>query len=76
MEEEPNYIKFFNDGYKLAKFQPDLFERIKDNLNPENELDQAILDGAEQWQKEKEKLRLEELGDIEKTQEPEQEIDR
>ena len=76
MEEEPTYVKFFNDGYKLAKFQPDLYERIKESLNTENELDQAIMDGAEQWQKEKERQRLAELGDIEETQEPEQDIER
>ncbi len=46
---------------KLAKFQPELFEKLKESLSQDNEYDTGILAGAEQWQKEKEQQRLSEL---------------
>jgi len=74
-QENLTYVKGFNDGYKLAKFQPELFEKLKESLSQDNEYDTGILAGAEQWQQEKEKQRLAELDQL-GDREPEQEIER
>lgn len=76
MEQEPNFTKGFNDGYKLAKFSPELFEKLKDSLSAEKEYDSGILAGAEQWQKEKENVRIKELEDLEKDKEKQGELER
>ena len=73
MEQEPTYVKGFNDGYKLAKFSPQLFEKLKGSLNADVEYDSGILDGASQWAKEKENDRLKQLEELEKEDGIEQE---
>jgi hypothetical protein len=71
--EEPNYTKGFNQGYKLARYSPEIFEKLKESLHQENEFDKGILEGAEQWNKEKEQNRLAELNQL--SQEPDRQKD-
>ncbi|MCW3128260.1 MAG: hypothetical protein JWO03_3918 [Bacteroidetes bacterium] len=78
MEQEPNYVKGFNDGYKLARYSPDLFEKLKESLSQDKDYDSGVLAGAEQWEKEKEKQRLAELEgpQAENERESEEELER
>lgn len=75
MEQQQTYIKGFNDGYKLARYSPDLYEKLKESLNSEVEYDNGIIEGAAQWEKEKENDRLRQLEELEKGNEQEQEED-
>lgn len=75
MEQQQTYIKGFNDGYKLARYSPDLYEKLKESLNSEVEYDNGIIEGAAQWEKEKENDRLRQLEEMEKGSEQEQEED-
>jgi hypothetical protein len=75
-EEEQTYVKGFNNGFKLAKFQPELFARIKDSLNPDKEYDRGLIEGSQQWEREKEKQRIEELHQMRESNEQEQEQER
>jgi hypothetical protein len=74
-QDNQTYLKGFNEGYKLAKFSPDLFEKIKDSLSQESEYDKGILGGAAQWQQEKEQQRLKELNELDRGQGQELERD-
>ncbi len=66
MEQQPNYIKGFNDGYKLAKYQPELYEKLRDSLSEGNEYERGVLEGSREFEKEKdkEKGRMEELNSL------------
>lgn len=76
MEQEPNFTKGFNDGYKLARYSPELFAKLKESLSQESEYDAGIVAGAEQWDKEKERSRLAELDQMERGNDKEQEPER
>ena len=76
MEQEQTYLKGFNDGYKLAKYSPDLYEKLKDSLSADVEYDKGIIAGAEQWQQEKESQRLKELGELDQGKDQEQDLER
>jgi hypothetical protein len=64
MAEEKNYMSGFNSGYKLAKFQPDLVEKIQSSLSESVEYERGLLEGIKEWQREKEKIREEELNNL------------
>ncbi len=70
------YIKGFNDGYKLARYNPELFDKLKEGLSQDSEYNEGVIAGAEQWVKEKEKQRLAELGDLDQGQQRGQELER
>ena len=76
MEQEQTYLKGFNDGFKLAKYSPDLYEKLKDSLSADVEYDKGIIAGAEQWQQEKESQRLKELGELDQGKDQEQDLER
>lgn len=76
MENEETYVTGYNQGYKLVKYSPELFERIKDTLSEGNEYDRGLLEGAAQAEKEKEQQRLAELQSLQAEQEPEQDMER
>lgn len=61
MVDEKNYTQGFNQGYKLMKYSPDIFDMIHDTLSNDNEWQRGLLEGAEQAKKEKEQERLAEL---------------
>jgi hypothetical protein len=77
MEGEKTYMSGFNSGYKLAKFQPDLVEKIQSSLSESVEFDRGLLDGIKQWEQEKEKIRAEELNNLSaETEEQENDLSR
>ncbi|MGJ1334178.1 hypothetical protein [Sphingobacterium siyangense] len=56
MEEiEPSqiYLKGYNAGYMLNKYEPKLLSQILANENRHHEFIKALYDGGKQWQKEK-----------------------
>jgi hypothetical protein len=64
MEQSNNYVKFFNMGYKVSKFNPELVELLQPSLKQDKEEHKALKDGFEQAQKEKEQERMKELEDL------------
>lgn len=76
MEQEKNYTDGFNAGYKLNKYNPELFERLKDSLNADVDYDKGLLEGAAQASLEKEKQRMAELDQLKDRDQPEQDIER
>lgn len=49
MDEEKQYALAFNDGYLLAKYQPDLFKKIQGSLVK----DSPLLHGKQEYEIEK-----------------------
>jgi hypothetical protein len=78
MEEgEKTYVEGFNAGYKLAKFQPDLVEKIQSSLSESIEYERGLIEGIQEWEREKEKIRAEELENLRsESQDQEQDISR
>lgn len=75
-QESQTYIAGFNSGYKLQKYSPELFEKLKGSLDESRDYDRGLVEGAKEWDREKEKARLAELDQINSEQEPEQESER
>jgi hypothetical protein len=77
MEDQPrNYTDGFNSGYKLNKYTPELFDKLKDSLNPDIDYDRGLLEGAAQAVLEKEQQRMNELQQLQGDKENEQDIER
>lgn len=76
MEPTSDYLKNFNNGYKLCRYSPELWEKLKNHLSEENETDKAVIDGAKQWELEKEKQRLKELDNLEQGKEKSLDLER
>ena len=76
MEQELNFTKGFNDGYKLKRFQPEIYDKLEPSLSEENAYERGILAGAKEYENEREKARLAELENIQEEQDPEQDIER
>jgi len=74
--QELTYTKGFNQGYKIARYSPEIFDMLKDTLSQENEFHKGILEGASQWDKEKEQNRLAELNELSQEQNNEQELEQ
>ena len=64
MQDEQTYIKGFNTGYKLAQFNPELFEKLRPSLKGSNEYEHGIMEGAAEYSREKEKGRTDDLDTI------------
>lgn len=77
-QESATYIKGFNDGYKLAKFQPELWAKLKPSLNNGVEYEKGILEGANQIEMEKgiEQNRLKDLDNIRGVKKQEQNLEK
>lgn len=60
-EQEKQFIKGFNNGYFIAKYQPDLFEKLEKISNPDNEYFQGLLSGKKEYTTEKNILLLKDL---------------
>ncbi|MBS1684009.1 MAG: hypothetical protein JSS76_04600 [Bacteroidetes bacterium] len=78
-QEEKTYIAGFNAGFKLQRFTPELFEMLRDSLDEARDYDRGLIEGAKEWDREKEKARLAELdqinGEREQDQNQEQEVE-
>lgn len=55
---DPNYIKGFNNGYILAKEEPELFEQIMKTPNEDKEYFKGLKAGGKEFIKEKFKDQL------------------
>lgn len=68
---EQDYIKLYNAGFKVRRYYPELFEKLRASLSEEVEQDKAVLDGARQAELEiqKEQGRLNELNQTTKQHE-------
>jgi hypothetical protein len=64
MEDQGKYQKGFNDGHRLAQYQPELWEKVKSSLSQENDYEKGLIEGALEFQQNKEKTRGEELENI------------
>jgi hypothetical protein len=67
MEQSQEYIKGFNNGYKMAKYKPELVEQMGDSIKGVNDYEKGLLGGIKEYQQEQEKLRIDELLDIRKS---------
>jgi len=78
MEQEPNYLTGYNQGYRLAQYSPELVEKLLPSLSSENEYEEGLFSGIEKYQQEKRKEneRLNELDDRDESQEQSEELER
>jgi len=74
-EQEKTYVMGFNQGYKLAKFQPELVEKLQISLSEGIEYERGLIDGIKELQREKEKGRTEELNNLRESKGQEQDKD-
>lgn len=72
VNDELTYVKGFSQGYKLQRYSPEVFEKLKESLNSDIDFDRGLLDGAEEWTKEQEQSRLNELNQLTSEQEHQQ----
>lgn len=59
-EQEEKYKKGFNNGYLLAKHEPELLNKIIKERNPENEYFSGLMLGRKEYEREKMKAHLKE----------------
>lgn len=78
--EDKKYLDGYNQGYRLNLYSPELFDKLKDSLNAENEYESGLLEGALEADKERERQRLKQLqsltADKDKENEKEGEMER
>lgn len=60
-DQEKQFTKGFNNGYFIAKYQPDLFGKIEKNNNLANEYFQGLVSGKNEHEKEKKMVYMNEL---------------
>ena len=60
-EQEKQFTKGFNNGYLIAKYQPDLFAKLEKNMDSSNEYVQGLLFGKKEHYFEKNIVQLENL---------------
>ena len=59
---EEQFRKGFNAGYIIAKFQPELFEKIKDRIEPtDNHYIDGFLSGKREYDLEKNSIYLDDI---------------
>ena len=75
-EQKQTHIKGFNDGYKLAKFNPELLAKIQPSLSEDVEYDRGLLEGAKEWAQEQEQTRADELSNLRKGPNQEHDLTR
>ncbi len=49
---DPNYLKGFNNGYQLAKHEPDLAAQLAAHSNDHNEYFKGLVSGKQEYEKE------------------------
>lgn len=75
MEQERNYIGGFNVGYKLAQYNPELWEKLKPSLSQESDYERGVLEGADEFEKTREKSREADLEKISDKKEQKKDFD-
>jgi len=64
MEQSQEYTKGFNNGYKMAKYKPELVAQMGDSVKGVNDYEKGLLGGIKEYQQEQEKQRLDDLLDV------------
>jgi hypothetical protein len=65
MEQEATYIKGFNSGYKMAEYNPALWEKLKPSLSKEtSDYERGVLEGAEEFERMQTKDREQDIENI------------
>ena len=64
MDTEKQYQTGFNNGYLLAKHEPELLTEISKNLSPSNDYIEGIFSGKEQYEIEQTRTQETELEQI------------
>lgn len=64
MSTERQYIQGFNNGYILAKFEPDLLNTVSQSIAPINSHLEGLFNGKEQFEFENSRNRLFELQEL------------
>jgi hypothetical protein len=64
MNTEQQYIQGFNNGYVLAKHKQKLLNTISQNLNPNNNYLEGLLEGKNQLEFEQGKEKLSEIEEL------------
>ena len=57
-EQEKQFAKGFNNGYLIAKYQPDLFAKLEKNMDSSNHYVQGLLFGKKEHDAEKKVVKL------------------
>ena len=76
MEVEKSYTQGFNAGFKLAEYQPELWEKLKPSLSMDSEYERGILEGAAEYETKKEKTRENDLENIRKSKDKDKTISK
>lgn len=63
-EQEELYIRGFNNGYILKKFEPTLLAAVLNNLSPTTPYLDGLLSGKDQFELEKFEKQVEDLDDL------------
>jgi hypothetical protein len=61
---EQQFVTGFNNGYLLAKHEPDLLTKLVKTLEPKNDYLSGFFSGKEEFELEVQKNQLNELGNI------------
>lgn len=58
---ENQYIKGFNNGYLLAKYEPSLLDKLFKQLAPSGEYLEGMFSGKEEYELEHSRMQMDEL---------------
>lgn len=61
MDTEKQYIQGFNNGYTLAKYEPDLMTKIIKNIHPTNDYLDGLFSGKVEYELEHTRTQLDDL---------------
>jgi hypothetical protein len=61
MDSEAEYIKAFNNGFVLAEHNPELLEKVTQNIPPSYNYLEGFFDGKEEYERSKEKAIISEI---------------
>ena len=64
MNNEKQFIRGFNHGYDLARYAPGLLSILIGSLKPTNEYFKGFFSGKDEYEMEKSKSQLDDLGQI------------
>lgn len=76
MEVSKGYTDGFNAGFKLQRYQPEVFELLQSSLSEGNDWQKGIIEGAAQARKEKEQQRMSELQTLQNERGKERQADK
>lgn len=76
-ENEAIYIRGFNQGYLLARYEPSLLAMVVKNVSPAGDYLQGFFSGKEEYELEQSQTRLDELSRLrEETKDRDHDLER